>query len=181
LLLLWKHWPRNFIGPTTNLRIRHGAQCILSTLVVLAMLIRLTSLMNPARTEACRWAGHYANHCPLSTSFPGEPMLFCSWRLSRLQFFSLFENSQSISTLYQDTPCYFCKFPLCLYVQKCVQLLLLTSCSAEKLPCRGMTSRLLLHVDTIVGLTCYWPRKLPQGARVQRYWRKICSNFELLI
>ena len=39
----------------------------------------------------------------------------------------------------------------------------------EKLPCRGLTSRLLLHVDTIAGLMCYWPRKLPQGARVQRY------------
>ena len=57
MLLLWKHWPCNFIGPTTNIRIRHGAQCILSILVVLTVLIILTSLMNPARTEACRQSG----------------------------------------------------------------------------------------------------------------------------
>ncbi|XP_040246421.1 uncharacterized protein [Aegilops tauschii subsp. strangulata] len=59
------------------------------------LLISLTSLMNPARTEACRQAGRWANHCCLSTSFP------------------------------------------------------------EKLPCCGLTWRLLLHVDTIAGPTCY--------------------------
>ncbi|XP_044397795.1 uncharacterized protein [Triticum aestivum] len=61
----------------------------------LQLLISLTSLMNPARTEACQQTGRWANHCCLSTSFP------------------------------------------------------------EKLPCCGLTWRLLLHVDTIAGPTCY--------------------------
>ena len=66
----------------------------------------------------------------------------------------------------------FLQISIMLVCPKCVHLLLLICCSAEKLPCCGLTWRLLLHVDTIAGPTCYWPRKLPQGARVQRYWKE---------
>ncbi|XP_048551966.1 uncharacterized protein LOC125531697 isoform X4 [Triticum urartu] len=48
----------------------------------LQLLIILTSLMNPARTEACRQARRWANHCRLSTSFPEKlPSCGLTWRL----------------------------------------------------------------------------------------------------
>ena len=77
LLILWKDWPHNFIGPTTNMRIRYGAQCILSILVVLKVLIILTSLTNPARTEAFRQAGPQKALLPLLSRSWTDVVVIC--------------------------------------------------------------------------------------------------------
>ena len=111
-----------------------------------------------------RWA-----HALLLLTLEPPAILFSVWKFPKHQYFV---SGYTMLVL---------QISIMLVCPKCVHLLLLICCSAEKLPCCGLTWRRLLHVDTIAGPTCYWPRKLPQGARVQRYWRKICSNFELLI
>ena len=122
-----------------------------------------------------------ANRCRLSTSFPGEPMLFCSWRLSYLQFFSLFENSKSTSTLYQDTPCYFYKFPLCLYVQNvyiyCFWFVVVQrSYPVAGWPAGSFSTLTQLHDQHATDHASFLKELVSNDTE-----RKNCSSFELLI
>ena len=97
------------------------------------------------------------------------------WSISTFLCSFLSSKIPKASVLIRNTML-FLQISIMLVCPKYVHLLLLICCSAEKLPCCGLTCRLLLHVDTIAWPTCYWPRKLSQGARVQRYWKEKWSE-----